>query len=64
MIEMIRLENGDFVPKECCTFTNPATSGGESYVDDVDIPCGADCGKDCSECVIQKIMNEYAALTI
>ncbi len=59
MVEMVRLEDGNYVPKECCTFTNPLTSGGVSYVDDIDLPCGADCGSDCDSCVIQRIMNEY-----
>lgn len=49
-------------PRECCTFTNPLTSGGKSVVDDVELPCGADCENECSNCVIQKIMNEYATL--
>ena len=31
-------------------------------VDDVELPCGADCENECSNCVIQKIMNEYATL--
>ena len=62
MIEMIKLDNGDCVPRECCTFTNPLTSGGKSEVDDVELPCGADCENVCSKCVIQKLMNEYAAL--
>lgn len=29
MIEMIKLEDGAYVPKECCGFTNPLTSGGK-----------------------------------
>ena len=62
MIEMVRLDDGDCVPRECCTFTNPLTSGGKSVVDDVELPCGADCENECSNCVIQKIMNEYATL--
>ena len=64
MVKMIKLEDGNFVPEECCTFTNPILSDGDVEVDDVDIPCGADCGKDCDTCVIQKIMNEYAELTV
>mgnify|MGYP003290183745 FL=1 len=62
MIEMIKLEDGNYVPKECCTTTNPRTSGGKSYVDDVELPCGENCDSDCCSCVIQKIMNEYAKL--
>lgn len=62
MIEMIQIDDGSYVPRECCTVTNPITSYGKSEVDDIDLPCGADCGSECSECIIQKIMNEYAAL--
>ena len=58
MIEMVKLDDGDCVPRECCTFTNPLTSGGKSVVDDVELPCGADCENECSNCVIQKIMKE------
>lgn len=63
MVEMIKLEDGAYVPKECCGFTNPLTSGGKSEIDDIDIPCGADCGEECGSCVIQKIFNEYARVT-
>lgn len=62
MVKMVELEDGSFVPEECCTFTNPLTSGGESYVDDVDLPCGAGCENDCDNCIIQNIMNEYGKL--
>ena len=62
MVEMIKLEDGNYVPKECCTVTNPLTSGGKSYVDDVELPCGENCDNNCGSCVIQKIMNEYAEL--
>ena len=62
MVEMIKLEDGNYVPKECCTVTNPITSGGNSYVDDVELPCGENCDKNCDSCVIQKIMNAYAEL--
>ena len=47
MIEMVKLDDGDCVPRECCTFTNPLTSGGKSVVDDVELPCGADCENEC-----------------
>lgn len=63
MVKMIELEDGNYIPEECCTFTNPLTSGGESYVDDVDLPCGAGCENDCDKCIIQKVMNEYGKLT-
>lgn len=63
MIKMIELDDGSFVPRECCTITNPITSGGKSMIDDIELPCGKDCGDDCTECVIQKIMDEYAELT-
>lgn len=62
-VSMVQLEDGNFVPKECCTFTNPVTSGGEIHIDDVDLPCGADCGGECEKCIIQHIMNEYALLS-
>lgn len=62
-VSMVQLGDGNFVPKDCCTFTNSATSGGKSYVDDVDLPCGADCGGECEKCIVQCIMNEYALLS-
>lgn len=63
MVEMVKLDEETYVPRECCTVTNPMTSGGKSEVDDVDMPCGSDCSGECSTCVVQKIMNEYAVLT-
>ena len=63
MVEIIKLDDGTYIPRECCTVTNPLTSGGKSEIDDIDMPCGADCDGECSECVVQKIMNEYAILT-
>ena len=65
MIEMIKFDENTWVPRECCTMTNPLTSGGESVPDDVHMPCenSDGCTGECSECVIQKIMNEYADLT-
>jgi len=57
-VSMIQLEDGNFVPKDCCTFTNPITSGGKSYIDDINLPCGADCSGECEKCIIQHIMNE------
>lgn len=62
-VSMVQLEDGNYVPKDCCTFTNPATSSGKSYIDDVDLPCGADCNGECEKCIIQCIMNEYALLS-
>lgn len=62
-VDMVQLEDGDYVPRECCTFTNPATSGGKSYVDDVDMPCAENCDNECSKCIIQRILNEYAVLS-
>ena len=59
MIKMVKLDDGNFVPEECCSFTNPLTSGGKSEIDDVELPCGSDCENDCNSCIIQKIMNEY-----
>ena len=52
------------VPLECCTMTNPLTTpSGKSEIDDVNLPCGEGCERDCGDCIIQKIMNEYAELT-
>ncbi len=58
--EMVMLDDGNFVPKEICTFTNPLTSGGKSRIDDVDLPC--ECQDNCDHCIIQRVFNEYAAL--
>lgn len=62
-VRMIKDDNCHYVPLECCTMTNPLTSGGISEIDDVDLPCGSDCSKDCNNCIIQKIMDEYAEIT-
>lgn len=56
------MDDETYIPRECCTMTNPATSNGKSEIDDVDMPCGAGCNGECSICVVQKIMNEYAVL--
>ena len=57
MIKMIEFDEGVWVPEECCIMTNPATSGGESVQDDVEMPCegSESCTGECSECVIQKL---------
>ena len=62
MVRMVKYDEDAYVPEECCTMTNPQTSCGTSVPDDVCMPCeGGDlCDGDCSGCVIQKIMNEYA----
>lgn len=62
MVRMVKYDEDAYVPEECCTMTNPQTSGGASVPDDVCMPCeGGDlCDGECSGCVIQKIMNEYA----
>lgn len=62
MIDMVITDDGDYVPLEMCTTTNPATSGGKSEVDDI-LSCSDVCGCNCSECIIQKLFNEYAILT-
>lgn len=62
IIEM-ELFEGDYIPKECCSFTNPRTSGGKSVVDDVNMPCSQGCEDNCKECIIQRILNDYAKLT-
>ncbi len=61
MIKMVEFE-GVWVPEECCTMTNPLTSGGESVPDDVEMPCEG-CTGECNECVIQRLMNDYARCT-
>lgn len=63
MIKMIKLDDGTYIPQEFCSMTNPATSGGISEVDDIEMQCGNDCIGDCDNCTIQNIFNEYAALT-
>lgn len=62
-VEMIKDDDGHYVPLECCTMTNPRTSGGVSQIDDIDLPCGSECGMECNGCVIQRIMDEYGELT-
>lgn len=62
MIRMVKLDNGNFVPEECCSFTNPLTSGGKSEIDDIELPCESNCENDCDNCTIQKIMNEYGEI--
>ena len=63
MIKMTRVYGDMYVPREYCTFTNPVTSGGTEEVDYVDMPCENGCEKECENCTLQKIMNEYARLT-
>lgn len=60
MIKMVEFDEGVWVPEECCTMTNPATSGRESVPDDVEMPCegSESCTGDCDNCIIQIIMNE------
>lgn len=62
-VQMIKDNEGHYVPWECCSLTNPRTRGGVSEIDDIDLPCGADCGNNCDKCIIQKIMDEYAEIT-
>lgn len=63
MIKMTRVYGDMYAPREYCTFTNPVTSGGTEEVDYVDMPCENGCEKECENCTLQKIMNEYARLT-
>ena len=63
-VQMVKYDDGHYLPMECCTMTNPLTSGGMSEIDDIDLPCGQDCEKDCNNCIIQKIMDEYAEITM
>lgn len=62
-VQMIKNDDGHYVPMECCSMTNPITSRGVSEIDDIDLPCGADCGSNRNNCIIQKIMDEYAEIT-
>lgn len=62
-VSMVKLCDGTYIPQEFCTMTNPTTSGGISEVDDYEMQCGGDCSGECCNCTIQKIFNEYAALT-
>ena len=56
---MFKMEDENYVPLQCCSFTNPITSGGKSDLDNVTLPCESEeCGCDCNSCVIQKIMND------
>ena len=41
-VKMIKLEDGDYVPEECCTFCRNFETG-EMEIDDVILPCGCDC---------------------
>lgn len=61
VVKMVEYE-GEWIPEECCTFTNPLTSGGERYIDDAETPC-SNCDQECSECVIQRVMDDYARVT-
>lgn len=63
-IKMVKTDDGGYVPEECCTFTNPATTpSGKKEIDDYDVPCFGSCEGDCTNCIIQKIFNHYAMLT-
>ncbi len=65
MIKMVEFDEGVWVPEECCTMTNPITTCGKSVPDDVELPCegSESCTGECNECVIQRIMNDYARCT-
>lgn len=63
MIEMTKIEDGTYVPKEWCSFTNPLTSGGKSEIDCVEMKCYGDCDGECESCELQQMFNEYAELT-
>ena len=54
---MVKDIDGHYVPAECCTFDR------EGNIDDVEFPCGADCYGDCENCIITKIMDDYANIT-
>ena len=57
-VKMIKDEDGNYVPEECCSFSRNFETG-NIEIDYVDLPCGADCDDQCQNCVIQRIMNEY-----
>lgn len=57
MYLMVKDVDGHYVPAECCTFDK------EGNIDDVEFPCGADCYGDCENCIITKIMDNYANIT-
>lgn len=63
MIEMAKMDDGSFVPKEWCSFTNPLTNGGKSEIDDIDMKCFGGCDGECDNCDLLKLFNEYAQLT-
>lgn len=66
MIKMIMVDEDFYVPESWCTVTNPRTSGGKRYVDDVDMMCvnGEGCKDgDCNNCELQALFNDYARLT-
>lgn len=60
-VKMIKLEDGNYVPEQCCSYARNFETG-ILEIDDIDLPCGADCGGQCQNCVVQDIMNDYAAL--
>lgn len=63
-VQMVKIDDGHYIPRDCCTMTNPATTPeGESLIDDVDLPCGLDCEGNCDTCIVQKIFDEYAEIT-
>ena len=55
-VKMIKDEDGNYVPEECCSFSRNFETG-NIEIDDVDLPCGADCDDQCQNCVIQRIMK-------
>lgn len=64
IIKMVKYDDL-YVPEECCTMTNPITSGGKSEADDAELPCEGSgcCVRECNACIIQRIMKEYAKCT-
>ena len=51
-VKMIKDEDGNYVPEECCSFSRNFETG-NIEIDHVDLPCGADCDDQCQNCVIQ-----------
>lgn len=62
-IKMVKTDENHYVPEEWCSFTNPATSGGISQIDDIDMPCFGDCNGECEYCDLQQILDQYAEWT-
>lgn len=52
-VKMVKLEDGNYIPEECCTI------GRKTIAETTDLPCAVDCYEQCQNCVVQKVMNAY-----